>query len=380
MRELVIRNFNLKNLFLNCICAGLIVVWANNIVLAEIYDLVCEFEIDCDSDDVLNDEDNCPETYNPGQQDVDNDGTGDACDDDTIYGYISGENKEGIDVNIAIPSYSSPIIIATLITDEDGYYSIGDLEDNWYDVTPEDYDYIFVPNSASVQISTVEGEIDIDLGDYNLSLWDFSGTYIESQDGMTLSYTLIQDAKGKVTGSGTFDYFSDENDISIDVEIKGNVKGQNNIVTLKYKVKGKDAEGNKIQNDLNLELDESILSLVGTEKMKVCQKGAGCEKTEASVSLDLPDGMTGEAELEIYVESDESGEKLEGTAELTLSNGDEYPLSAKGKYNSNKEETQFQLKGVADSTKGIKFKLKIDEGSEAATFINGKALGQQLKY
>jgi hypothetical protein len=61
--------------------------------------------------------------------------------------------KEGIDVNIAIVTCSSPMVIATLITDEDGYYSIGDLKDNWYEVIPQDYDYIFVPNSAYVPIS-----------------------------------------------------------------------------------------------------------------------------------------------------------------------------------------------------------------------------------
>ena len=127
-----------------------------------------------------------------------------------------------------------------------------------------------------------------------------------------------------------------------------------------------------------LELDGSILSLVGTEKMKVCQKGAGCEKTEAGVSLDLPDGMTGEAELEIDVESEESGKKLEGTGELTLSNGDEYPLSVKGKYNSKNDETKLSLKGVNDSTKGIKFKLIINEGSGDMTGIKAKALGQKL--
>ena len=123
------------------------------VVAAVTYDPACEFQIDCDSDGVYA-EDNCPEMSNPGQQDADNDGTGDACDEDTLYGYISGEFKEGIDVNIYTASCSMPTIIATLITDEDGYYSIGDLEDNWYQVSPEDYDYIFLPNSASVQIST----------------------------------------------------------------------------------------------------------------------------------------------------------------------------------------------------------------------------------
>jgi hypothetical protein len=38
---------------------------------------------DADNDDVADDEDNCPDTANPDQEDLDNDGTGDACDQDT---------------------------------------------------------------------------------------------------------------------------------------------------------------------------------------------------------------------------------------------------------------------------------------------------------
>ena len=120
--------------------------------------------------------------------------------------------------------------------------------------------------------------------------------------------------------------------------------------------------------------------MAGQTKLKDCLKGWGCENGESYDSLPLPNGMTGESELGIDVESDASGKKLEGTGELTLSNGDEYPLYAKGKYNSKNNETKFSLKGVADSTKGIKIKLKIDEESNAATFIRGKALGQKLIY
>ena len=138
-------NLNHKTFFLICVYTALVSIWATGIVAAKTYDSACEFEIDCDSDDVPYDEDNCPKTPNPGQQDADNDGKGDACDEDTIYGYISGEIKEGVDVNIFIVDCSSPTIIATLITDQDGYYSIGDLEDNWYAVHPEHDDYTFTP-------------------------------------------------------------------------------------------------------------------------------------------------------------------------------------------------------------------------------------------
>ena len=152
MRELVIRKINLKSLIVNCLLAGLVVFCATNIAAAET-DPACEIGIDCDNDGYY-EEDNCPDVSNPGQQDVDHDGIGDACDEDTIYGYISGEFKEGIDVNIATVTCSGNDIVDILTTDEDGYYAIGDLGNRFYEVTPESYDYIFYPASAIVKVST----------------------------------------------------------------------------------------------------------------------------------------------------------------------------------------------------------------------------------
>ncbi len=52
--------------------------------LSLLYDLhiKCDFDTDYDCDDIPNYEDNCPEDYNPSQNDLDGDGKGDVCDQD----------------------------------------------------------------------------------------------------------------------------------------------------------------------------------------------------------------------------------------------------------------------------------------------------------
>ena len=199
---------------------------------------------------------------------------------------------------------------------------------------------------------------------------------------------LIQDSKGKLTGSGTFYFYLGDPypDFTVYFEVKGKVKGSKGIITIKFKLKGEggfDIDGKyyefKVSEIAKVVIDQPQQIMYGTVTAKLCIKGGGCDSGEEDLYMDLEDDMTGKAVLLIEVESDESGKKLEGSGALILSNNDTYNLYAKGKHNSKKGETKYQLKGDNETTKGIKFKLKMD-AADNATQINGKAFGQTLKY
>ncbi len=48
---------------------------------------------DWDEDGIINSDDNCPLSYNPDQNDIDNDGKGDSCDDDVFEGVVTGRGR-----------------------------------------------------------------------------------------------------------------------------------------------------------------------------------------------------------------------------------------------------------------------------------------------
>ena len=69
-------------------------------ILAAIEEGLSYLEVDTDSDGLLDEYDNCPEDYNPNQDDIDNDGDGDACDpcDNTVWvgGDVDGNSALNI--------------------------------------------------------------------------------------------------------------------------------------------------------------------------------------------------------------------------------------------------------------------------------------------
>ena len=116
----------------------------------------CELSCDLDSDGILNTEDNCPEVANFGQENVDNDTLGDACDTDTVYGYVDGfflgNAIEDVTVDIYRSNCGSAILESTVQTDSTGYYSFGNLPNGDYNVIPDNISYLFNPEIENVQV------------------------------------------------------------------------------------------------------------------------------------------------------------------------------------------------------------------------------------
>ena len=69
----------------------------------------CEEDEDEDGDTIPDDEDNCPDVPNPDQEDGDGDGIGDACDDDESVLVATGSGLVGCSVAAAPDNETSPV-------------------------------------------------------------------------------------------------------------------------------------------------------------------------------------------------------------------------------------------------------------------------------
>jgi hypothetical protein len=172
---------------------------STSITEAGSWDVFLDDVLDSDGDFVPDASDNCPDTANTLQRDVDNDGIGDVCDNNTINGNISGDVQEGINVNIYVLSCGVPQPYATVTTDAQGYYAIGDIPNGRYLVGPVDNSYRFAPEGFWGDIPQAESQS-----------YDFTATadrFIENGNGtVTDSFTdLIWLKDANCIGSQAWD-------------------------------------------------------------------------------------------------------------------------------------------------------------------------------
>jgi hypothetical protein len=122
----------------------------------------CEVSCDIDNDGILNADDNCLNVSNPDQKNVDEEteiGTeilGDVCDDDTIYGTISGDAQEDVAISIEVYTCGMGELIATTTTNAEGYYAFGNLENDKYGIYPQNASYNFSPRTVVLDIPQTE--------------------------------------------------------------------------------------------------------------------------------------------------------------------------------------------------------------------------------
>jgi len=79
--------------------------------------------IDTDNDGIADFDDNCPNSHNPAQQNIDNDTAGDVCDNDTIYGHVTGDIQEDVSIEINSLSCGGATYVGSTLTDSGGYYA-----------------------------------------------------------------------------------------------------------------------------------------------------------------------------------------------------------------------------------------------------------------
>jgi len=211
-----------------------------------------------------------------------------------------------------------------------------------------------------------------------ISIWDISGTY--SNDALSVMYTLSQDGKGKITGTGSAVYSNVDLYAEMDFDIKGHIMTHHDTTTLHFVM---DTSGNvdyegqtypfSVTGGYKADVDPEKKALVGSIRVNV-QIGDETVSLNETFTEAMPAGMDGHADLDVVFQ--EAGKGIVGNAVLTLSNGVKLNYSVKGALDARKGG-RFQLKGLGDA-KGSSINLTTD-ASYNLIGVKGRVMGQKIE-
>jgi hypothetical protein len=186
-----------------------------------------------------------------------------------------------------------------------------------------------------------------------VGLWDFTGDYviverIASVD-IALTFSLVQDSKGRLTGTGIASFTEGEQTFVGELNLSGNVKSQP--ADLNVKLSGKvesspESPPFTANVQLPLKLNSLERTLFGTMNCKLKVEGAEPLQLKGPVSTALPESATGDWSITFVTDpgsgynpdDDENdsysghGIRMHGDAIITLSSGQTFEFSGPGIY------------------------------------------------
>lgn len=253
---------------------------------------------------------------------------------------------------------------------------------------------------TSVSAAPLSGDYTVSLND-ELAVFDTSGTYEESMEGITMKYTVSSDASGKMVGTGRFSADVWEMGIRIKMDgtinVAGTVKSAGEVtrLTMAFALDGSltaSGGGYSFSGNVNaaikgkLEVDDTTGTLSGTMsgslKMVVTVDGKTVKETQripkSSFSVDLPDTADGEWTITLSnVATD--GKTITGECVATLGDDNSFDFAIKGSYKAKTDVSKITLTCL-----NSKAKITIvcnDQNAELVyQKVTGKAMGQKLKY
>jgi hypothetical protein len=225
------------------------------------------------------------------------------------------------------------------------------------------------------------GVYEIDFGQQK-AVWDVSGTYHETDVSSTSDFTIVQDDKGKITGTG----ITTSSDFDLNVQMNFTVVGAIKAVAgttrtdLNIKYMGTATNGIQVYNvkgnlRLSLAIDNSTNELSGIAKGSVCVVKVGCDKINDTIDLTIPGTEDGTWILTMNINGS-NPKKLSGTATATLKNGRAEGFTLTGQYVPSNDMTKLTLKGSAGS-----FNLQTNVVGSAVSIqkMTAKLLGQDVR-
>ena len=235
--------------------------------------------------------------------------------------------------------------------------------------------FIAFASPANAEWQNGGGNLKFDFAGY-LDIWDISGRYFDSFQGIDITYVITQDTSGKLTGVGQASVTSS---LNLPFDVKGAVGTKNNVVWVKMTLKGKGAtlyQGEPIKLGFSAKVNAQVVpgnrTMIGTVKTRVSALGHSWGGTEI-FDKSLPADMNGAATLDLSTTSNRN--KIFGRGILTLSNGDNHNFDVIGKFNQRTNESILTLKGGKNN-----LKIKIDDIDRSITSLKGKVLGQKLVH